>query len=266
MSLFHLVLLALVQGITEFLPISSSAHLILLPYLMSWADQGPLIDVMAHVGTLFAVLVYFRKDVWSVAAGGLPLLQGKVTPGGRLALLVGVSLPPVLIVGGGFYVTGLEEALRSPLLIAWTTIIFGALLWVADAFAPVRRKVEDLSLMGAFLIGVAQVLAIVPGVSRSGITMTAARALGLDRTESARFSMLMSIPVIAAFGVVAGISLYGEGSEASLADGFIIMGLSFLAAWAAIAVLMKLLERMSFLPFVIYRFVLGALLLWLVLA
>lgn len=264
MSFFHLVILALIQGITEFLPVSSSAHLILLPVLMHWADQGALIDVMAHLGTMFAVLVYFRRDIGAVARGKLALLKGKMTPGGRLALLVGVATPPVLIGGGVIFFTESTDFLRNPALIAWATIIFALLLWAADALRPQRRDTESLSYLDAFLIGLAQLLALIPGTSRSGITMTAGRALGMTRPESARFSMLMAIPVIAAFGIIAGIDLYLDGSGASLTDGLTVMALSFLSAIASIAVLMKLLERMSFLPFVIYRLILGALLLLLV--
>jgi len=264
MSLFHLILLALIQGITEFLPISSSAHLILLPVLMDWADQGALIDVMAHLGTMFAVLVYFRGDIAQVAAGKLALLKGKMTPGGRLALLVGAATPPVLIGGAILFLTDSTGFLRDPRLIAWATIVFALALWVADSFMPEKRDTESLTFRDAFLIGLAQAVALIPGTSRSGITMTAGRALSMTRPESARFSMLMSIPVLAAFGVVAGIDLYVEGAQASLTDGLIVMSLSFISALAAIAVLMKLLERMSFLPFVIYRLLLGAALLFLV--
>jgi len=263
-SLFHLLLLALVQGITEFLPISSSAHLILLPVLMDWADQGPLIDVMAHLGTLLAVMLYFRADLAEVARGKFALLRGRMTPGGRLALLVGVATPPVLIAGAAIYVAGATALLRDPVLIAWTTILFGLALWAADILAPQRRGALDLGWGGAFLVGLAQASALVPGVSRSGVTMTATRALGLTRTESARFSMLMSIPVIAALGLAAGIELMrGAGAQGGVADGVIVMGLAFVSAYAAIAALMALLARVSFLPFVIYRIVLGAILLWL---
>jgi len=264
MSLFHLILLALIQGITEFLPISSSAHLILLPELMRWADQGALIDVMAHLGTLFAVMVYFYRDIAAIARGNLAWLSGRMTPGGRLALLIGAATPPVLIVGAALYLAGAADALRSPALIAWATIGFAILLWAADRWGPIRRSVEELSYSGAFLIGLAQAFALIPGASRSGVTMTAARALGVTRTEAARFSMLMAIPVIAAFGLVAGFELYrGEAAGASLSDGLIVMGLSFVSALGAIHVLMRLLARMSFTPFVIYRLVLGGFLLWL---
>ena len=266
MSLIYLMVLAVVQGITEFLPISSSAHLILAPGVMGVEDQGPLIDVMAHVGSLLAVLVYFWRDIRDVAAGKLALLTGRITPGGRLALLVGVSMPPVFIVAGGLYVTGLLETLRSPAVIAVSTLVFALPLWLADRYGRQEVRVETMSFRQAALIGLAQLFALIPGASRSGVTMTAGRALGLTRSDSARFSMLMAIPVIAAFGLVSALDLArGQGGGASLADGAIVAALAFLTAWAAIAVLMRLVDRVGFLPFVIYRIGLGAVLIALIL-
>jgi len=263
MGLVQLLILALVQGITEFLPISSSAHLILAPEVTGAADQGPLIDVMAHLGTLLAVLVYFRRDVASVVTGKLALLKGRVTEGGRLVLLIAVATPPVLIAGGGLYVSGLADALRDPLVIAWATLIFALPLWMADHYCKQIKTAETLSYRGALLIGVAQMFALIPGASRSGVTMTAARALSMTRAEAARFSMLMAVPVIAAFGLLAGIELArGATPGASLTDGLIVAGLSFFAAWAAIAVLMRVVDRIGFLPFVIYRLALAGLLFW----
>ena len=260
MSLFYLVILALVQGITEFLPISSSAHLILAPQVLGQADQGPLIDVMAHAGSLLAVLVYFRSDIGSVLLGKLALLQGRITPGGRIALLVGASLPPIILVAGALVVFDLVDALRSPLVIAIATLVFAAPLWLADRYGRQVETLETMSFKQAALIGLAQLFALIPGASRSGVTMTAARALGLTRSESARFSMLMAIPVIGAFGLVSLIELIRAGEAtggASLGDGLIVAGLSFVTAWAAIAVLMKLVDRIGFLPFALYRVALG---------
>lgn len=255
----QLVILALVQGLTEFLPVSSSAHLILAPIVMRLEDQGPLIDVMAHLGSLFAVLVYFWRDIRDIAVGKLAWLSGKMTPGGRLALMVGVATPPVLIAAGLLYFTGMADALRSPAVIAGATLVFALPLWLADRYGPQVKTTETMGFREAFLIGVAQLFALIPGASRSGVTMTAGRALGLTRPESARFSMLMSIPVIAAFGLVAGIDLArGEGGAAGFSDGLIVAGLSFVSALASIWVLMRVVEKLGFLPFVIYRLVLGA--------
>ncbi|KAA5803808.1 undecaprenyl-diphosphate phosphatase [Alkalicaulis satelles] len=266
MTVFTLILLAVVQGLTEFLPVSSSGHLILAPEAAGFDDQGVLIDLMAHVGSLAAVLIYFRRDVGAVATGKFALLRGQITPGGRLALLIAAATPPVLIFGGILYFAGLAEAMRSPELIAWMMIAFAVPLWAADHFGRRIVTTETLGFRSAVLIGLAQALALVPGASRSGVTMTAARAVGMERPEAARFSMLMSVPVIAAFGLVAVIELArGADTGASLMDGLIIAVLSFAAAYAAIAFLMRFVAKIGFLPFVIYRFALGAaILIWLV--
>jgi len=223
-----------------------------------------LIDLMAHVGSLAAVMIYFRNDVAAVVMGKIALLQGRITPGGRLVLLIAAATPPVLLAGAVLYFSGLADALRSPALIAWMMIGFAIPLWAADHFGRKAVTTETLGFRSAMLIGLAQALALLPGASRSGVTMTAARAVGMDREQSARFSMLMSIPVIAAFGLIAVIELArGADLGASLTDGLIIAGLSFAAAYASIAVLMRFVARIGFLPFVIYRVALGALILWL---
>ncbi|MEE2565241.1 undecaprenyl-diphosphate phosphatase [Hyphobacterium marinum] len=259
MALSYLVLLALVQGLTEFLPVSSSAHLILAGIVVQLEDHSPLIDVMAHLGSLFAVLVYFRRDIWEIGLGKFALLTGKMTPGGRLALLVAVATPPVIIGAGALYFTGMVEAIRTPAIIGAATLIFALPLWLADRYGRRVTTAETLSWRDAFLIGVAQVFSLIPGASRSGTTMTAARALGMTRPEAARFSMLMAIPVIAAFGLVAGFDLFrGVDTGASFADGLVVAGLSFVSALASIFVLMRVVERLGFLPFVLYRLALGA--------
>lgn len=268
MTIFHLVFLALVQGITEFLPISSSAHLILTPTLLDTEDQGPLIDVMAHAGSLVAVLVYFWRDILAVIQGKFALLRGRVTPGGRIALLVAASLPPVLLFGGFLYATDLVEAFRSPLVIAISTLVFALPLWLADRYGKQNLTLETISFRSAFLIGIAQMFALIPGASRSGVTMTAARALGMNRKESARFSMLMAIPVIAGFTLVSVLEmLAAPAGSGQLMDGLIVAALSFIAALAAIALLMRLVDRIGFLPFVVYRLALGGgILVWILLA
>lgn len=261
MTPFHLAILALVQGITEFLPVSSSAHLIVLPLLLRWEDQGALIDVMAHVGTLASVLVYFRKDVAHMIAGAFDLLGRRLTPGARLALMLIVATPPGLVIAAILYLTDTTDALRDPVLIAWMNLIFALPLWLADRFAPAERTLEQFTLKGAFVTGIAQCFSLLPGVSRSGVTMTAARGLGLSRPEAARFSMLMAIPVLLCFGAAAALDLADGGAgSATLVDGLIVAVLSFLTALGVIALLMKLLERISFLPFVIYRVLLAGVL------
>lgn len=265
MSFFQLVLLALVQGLTEFLPVSSSAHLILAPIAAGLEDQSPLIDVMAHAGSLIAVLVYFWRDLLEITKGKLAWLSGKVTPGGRLALLVGAATPPVIIAAGALYLTDNTGLFRSPLVIGFATLVFAVPLWAADRFGRTHQTTDTLGYGQAFLIGLAQIFALIPGASRSGVTMTAGRALGLSRSEAARFSMLMAIPVIVAFALVAGLDLaQGESGGANLTDGLIVAGLSFVSAWAAIAVMMRFVERVGFLPFVLYRIALAGVIFWLV--
>lgn len=260
MALSYLILLALVQGLTEFLPVSSSAHLILVPVLAGLDDHSPLIDVMAHLGSLLAVLVYFRRDIFEIMRGKLAWLSGRMTPGGRLALLVGIATPPVMIAAGLLYFSGLVDVLREPVVIGAATLIFALPLWLADKYGKNDVTTETLTFKQAALIGVAQFFALIPGASRSGVTMTAARALNMTRPEAARFSMLMAIPVIAAFGLVAGFDLFrGADAGASFTDGLIVAALSFVSALAAIFVLMRVVARVGFLPFVLYRLLLGAL-------
>jgi undecaprenyl-diphosphatase len=260
MSIEQIIVLALIQGITEFLPISSSGHLILVPALTGWEDQGVVVDVMTHMGSLLAVLVYFWRDVVALLRGLLVLVTGQLTPEGRMALYIGAGTVPIVIVGALLKLTGLSDALRSPVLVAWNAIIFGVLLYLADTFGRFRRTIDDIDLKSAMAIGAAQALALVPGTSRSGITMTAGRALGFDRSDAARFSFLLSIPATAAAGVL----IIGDALEKRQPiglDAVITGGLTFLTALAAIAFLMAIIRRHSFLPFVIYRVLLGAVLL-----
>ena len=265
MSWFQLAILAIIQGLTEFLPISSSAHLVLAPQLLGWeTDQGPLMDVMAHFGSLFAVMVYFRKDVGGIISGFFDLIGRKLNTNSALALNLIIATPPALALGFFLSELGYMETLRSPLLIAFTTIVFGVLLWVSDIKGKEEKTTEDLTWKGATLMGFAQALALIPGTSRSGITMTAARFMNMTRVESARFSMLMSLPIIGAGGLFALLKLITEPSgTAGLSDGLIVAALSFMAAYACIALFMKWVSKIGFFPFMVYRLLLGAgLLLW----
>ncbi|MEM7024279.1 MAG: undecaprenyl-diphosphate phosphatase [Pseudomonadota bacterium] len=258
MSDLQIAVLALVQGITEFLPISSSGHLILVPVLTGWPDQGLLFDVAVHVGSLGAVLLYFWRDLSAMlhdlfrnSPGGFLDL-----PGRRLLLLIIIGTIPVVLAGVTLKFLGTEN-LRSAAVIGWVTLGFGLLLYLADRLGARERGVLDLGYGGALIIGLAQVLALIPGTSRSGITMTAALALGLRRNESARFSMLLSIPTIIAAGALLTLDLIELGEAELRTDVLLAAGLAFVAAWLAIALLMRWLARASFTPFVIYRCVLG---------
>lgn len=258
MPLIQLIVLAIIQGVTEFLPISSSAHLILAPLVADgWADQGPLIDVAAHIGTLFAVLVYFRAESAMLWRGGLDLVGGRVSADRRLFVLLAAATVPVVAVAAIVVLTGLEAVFRSPYVIAATSIIFGVVLWHADRSPQGKAGVTLISWREAMLVGLAQSLAIVPGTSRSGITMTAARYLGWSRPEAARFSLLLAIPAIGAFGTFAALQLATEGAGATQEAALIVAILSFVTAYLTLAIFMRMIRTVSFTPFVIYRVLLG---------
>ena len=268
MSLFHLILVALVQGITEFLPISSSAHLILAPMVTGQPDQGPMIDMAVHVGTLFAVILAFRREVAEAFFGFFQLLRGRTDRwDARLALFLIIGTIPVVIVGLIFSMFDVMDWMRAPsralMIIGWTTLIFGVLLWIADRYAPTTRTLESTGWGEALLVGMAQAVALVPGTSRSGVTMTAARFLGLSRTEAARFSMLLAIPAILAGGTIGALDIVKSGDAQLGADALIAAALSCIAALAAIRLFMGYIAHATMTPFVLYRLALGGVLLWL---
>ncbi|MDG2242926.1 MAG: undecaprenyl-diphosphate phosphatase [Rhodospirillaceae bacterium] len=256
MALTQIVVLAVVQGITEFLPISSSGHLILVPIVADWPDQGLLLDVAVHVGTLGAVMIYFWQDLFAMVNGVCRLLIGRRDPGARLAGQVLVATIPVL--GAGYLFDAyIGDGLRSIEIIGWATLGFGLLLYAADRMSMTVKKLGHSSYLDVLVIGVAQIFALIPGTSRSGITITAARFLGFERAEAARFSMLLSIPTIAASGLWLGLNIY-EADDLALTRGALVAaGLSFVTAIISIAALMAWLQRSSFTPFVIYRVILG---------
>jgi len=261
MPLIQLFVLAIVQGITEFLPISSSAHLVLVPYLTGWDDQGLLIDVAVHVGTLLAVIIYFWRDVVDMILGAIGWLTGRKRKGSRLALMVIIASIPLMVAGAILHRLG-PDLFRSVELIAWTTIGFGLLLGFADRMCPSTARLNQTTLGAGLFIGLAQCLALLPGTSRSGITMTAGRVLGLERSEAARFSLLMSIPAILGAGTLAGFDLTTAGDATLTIDALIAGGLAFLTALVAVSAMMAWLRRASFAPFVIYRVCLGVFLLY----
>lgn len=263
MTLFHIFLVAVVQGITEFLPISSSGHLILLPGLTGMQDQGQVIDVAVHVGTLFAVILYFWADV-RVALAGLPrLLTGRVdTPGARLAFLLLVATIPAVIFGLILKLTGLNDAMRGITVIGWTMLLFGLLLYWADQTGTTEKTAADWGLGDAIRMGLWQAVALIPGTSRSGITITAARMLGYARHDAAKIAMLMSIPVIVASGTLLGIEVAATANAQAARDGAIAAVFAFVAALLALSLMMRMLRAVSFTPYVIYRVILGGILLW----
>ncbi|MGR3541025.1 MAG: undecaprenyl-diphosphate phosphatase [Hasllibacter sp.] len=263
MPILHLILVALIQGVTEFLPISSSGHLILLPKLTGMDDQGVAVDVAVHVGTLGAVIAYFRREVGVAMTGIGDLLRDRRdTVPARLAGGLAVATVPVVLLGGALGLSGTQDALRSVAVIGWAMLSFGIVLWLADRYGPAAKEGLDWPLRDAALMGLAQALALIPGTSRSGITITAGRALGYTRAEAARLSMLMSIPTIIAAGVLVGAeALATERDVAFWRDLALAAGLAFAAALGALALMMRLLRSVSFTPYVVYRMIFGAALL-----
>lgn len=275
MSLMQLVIISVIQGITEWLPISSSGHVLLAADYFGLEGRDELmINAMAHLGTLFAVLAYFWRDVGRAVAGGFELINAPFRRVGLsrdawLAIFILASMP-VGVAGAlaheVFFPEALQDQLRSMETVALATIVFGLALWAADVFGRQTRTEADMTVTHAVLIGATQAIAaLVPGTSRSGITMTAARALGYSRPEAARFSMLIGAPLLAAGGLYAVLQLADADPEmtgtTTLNDGLVVAGLSFVAGFASIFILMAVVRRISFLPFVLYRLLLGGVLL-----
>ncbi|VCU60064.1 Undecaprenyl-diphosphatase [Tritonibacter mobilis] len=262
MPLLQLILVALIQGITEFLPVSSSGHLILLPNLTGMEDQGQAIDVAVHVGTLAAVVLFFWSDVREAILGLPRALTGRIdTAGARLALGLIVATIPTVIFGAALHFTGLSDALRSITVIGWTMLIFGIVLYVADQRGGSHKTASDWGPKDALIMGLWQMLALIPGTSRSGITITGARSLGYNREDGARIAMLMSIPTIIASGLLLGTEAALNADVGLMRDMGIAALLAMVSALAALALMMRLLKSVSFTPYVIYRVVLGIVLL-----
>lgn len=261
MDIIQIVVLALLQGLTEFLPISSSAHLILVPQIVSgWDDQGLAFDVAVHVGTLSAVVVYFRKELAGMSSGWfISLLTRRQTTDSRLAWAVLFGTIPVGLFGLGFKDL-IETYLRSPLVIATATIVFALLLWWADRKGKRLRVEREIAWMDVLVIGCSQALALIPGTSRSGVTMTAGLAMGLTREASARFSFLLSIPVMILSGALVTKDLIEQAVPVDWASIVLGITLAGVTAFICIHYFLKLLNRFGMLPFVAYRLILGVVL------
>ncbi len=256
MDIFHTVVLALVQGLTEFLPISSDAHLKLIPILTHWPPQGLAFEVALHVGTLVAVLIYFRQEISKMFIEWVGSFKGKHTNDSRLAWGILVGTIPVGLVGLTFK-NYIENNLNTPLVIAATAIIFGLLLGYADRVGKHEHDEHHMSWREIILIGCAQAVALIPGTSRSGITMTAALLLGMTPKASARFSFLLSIPVIVLAGGLEAADYLTVATASDMKYMLIGAVISALTAYATIHFFLKLLERIGMMPFVIYRIILG---------
>ena len=264
MTLFYLFLVSVVQGITEFLPISSSAHLVLLhEWGLSPSTDPIAIDIAVHLGSIVAVCLYFRVEVGRVLNGIRQMAGGTLaTPDAFLALALGVATVPALAFGALLAVTGWVDLLRNATIIGITMIGFGVMLWWAHRAFPETRTAREWRLRDAVVMGLWQAVALIPGVSRSGITMTSARMLGFERHDAARLSMLMSIPITLATGAFLALKV----ARAPVDDGLLWQAavgavLAFAAAYAALALMMRFLNAVSFTPYVIYRVILGVVLL-----
>ena len=272
-SLIPVILISLVQGITEFLPISSSGHLVLLPTLAGFADQGAVMDVAAHMGSFFAVLIYLRRDIIAMLASLPSIFSASRTPFAHLALLIVLASLPAI--AAGLVVELIDpEMLRAALVVAVANLVFALWLYLADkkqtryqlAFENGAFDWSQLSLKDAMAIGLAQCCALIPGASRSGVTMTMARQLGYDRLSAARFSLLLSLPIILGAGTVKTASLLSDNQQIDLTALAGVIILSFICAFGAIRWMMGWLKQASFTIFIIYRLALGMILLGLIAA
>lgn len=271
MIFLPVVILAVIQGITEFLPISSSGHLVLAHQILPDAGTSPgsydkILDIAVHVGTLIAVIIYFFRDVRMLFRGAVDTVMLKHrTPPARLFRHVAIATIPVII--GGLYMFRMNIGLFDNVAImAWMTLIFGVVLYIADRSPENDKAIDRVTWKQSLIFGLAQMLALVPGVSRSGITMTAGRFMGYNRTESARFSLLMGMAAIAGAGLLVGCSLLADVTVTGEFWGILGIGafVSCITAYAAIWAMMRWLSSASFTPFVIYRVILGVVLLALI--
>jgi undecaprenyl-diphosphatase len=250
-SVLQAIVLGIVQGLTEFLPVSSSAHLILVPWLLKWQeDPGLAFDVVLHLGTLLALVIFYWREWLEMV---LSLANGDRVRRRLLFLLIVASVPGAII--GILLEKQAETIFRSPVLIAVTLATLGLILWAADAFGSKKRKIDNLTLLDALLIGLSQALAIIPGVSRSGATITTARFLGIDRADAANFSFLMATPIIAGAGLLEARKFFHSGLTAQLGWGF---AASAVFGLLAIVWLLSYVRTHTYRPFAIYRIVLAA--------
>jgi len=258
MSIIEIIVLALIQGLTEFLPISSSAHLILPSQILGWEDQGLAFDVAVHVGTLVAVVIYFRKEVVDILGAWFKSFgQQGASDDSKLGWWIIIGTIPAAVLGLAFKDL-IELYLRSAWVIAVTTIVFGLLLWYADVKGKQTKTIYQLNWKSALMIGMAQAMAMIPGTSRSGITMTAGLMLGMNKQSAARFSFLLAIPVISMMGLYYTAELALGDEVVDWTTLILGAGLSFISAYACIFLFLKIIERMGMMPFVIYRLLLGA--------
>lgn len=255
----QILLLSIVQGLTEFIPVSSSAHLVVLPNLLSWQDQGVMLDVAMHFGTLLAVMLYFRKDVGHMIQGGIDTLRLKDSNQRELFLQLAVATVPLVIAGAS--VSVLFGHVREVEIMAWTSILFGIVLYTVDRWVPATKELSNMTYKSAFLIGLGQCLAVIPGTSRAGSSMTTLRALGYNRIDTARFSCFLSIPAVIAASALMVYKLTKAEEIYIYGDVVLAAALSFVAGYIAIDFMMRWVQRSTYTVFVAYRVCLGFLLL-----
>ena len=266
MGLDHLLLLAAIQGITEFIPVSSSGHLQLVHGLTAFPDHGLAVDVALHAGTLLAVMAYFYRDVGLMLVGARDIVRRQPSAPAHLVRVLVIASLPVLLAGATLVVLGVTDALRKPEIVAWASIVFAIPLWLADRRHVTRSSdikaseggdVQTISPRHALIIGLAQMLALIPGASRAGVTIMAGLYLGFDRTQAARFSMLLAMPVIGAFALVGLVDLVQAGALEALGTALVAGLLAALFAFATIHLFLRMTRKIGLLPFVIYRIGLG---------
>jgi undecaprenyl-diphosphatase len=262
LTTLQIIVLAIVQGISEFLPVSSSGHLVLVPYLFEWTDQGLAFDVAVHFGSLVAVCIFFRTDIASLLSGGVRILGGTLeAPESRMALAIALGTVPAALAGLTF-ASWIEQNLRDPAVIVYTLSGYGILMAIADRYGRRERSLAGVGYRDAFIIGCAQALSLVPGTSRSGITITAARFLGFERQDAARFSFLLSAPVILLAASYKFFQLITSGE--AVAWGQLGLGalVAAVVAYASIDFFMRVVTRIGLLPFTVYRLILAGIILY----
>ena len=264
MTWTQIIVLAIVQGLTEFLPISSSGHLVLVPGVFGWADQGLVFDIAVHFGSLAAVCIYFRNDLAGLVGGGLQLLSGRIdTLQSRLALAIAIGTVPAAV-AGLLFAGWIEVNLRNPVVVVATLAGYAILLAAADRYGRRTRNISDIGLRDAVVIGMAQALALVPGTSRSGVTITAGMMLGLQRKDAARFSFVLSVPVILLATLYKAASLLLDGVHIAWGTLGVAALISAVVAYLSIEFFMRFVNAIGLLPFAIYRLILAGVIIFVV--
>ncbi len=260
----QIVILAIVQGLTEFLPISSSGHLVLTTFLFEWVDQGLIFDVAVHFGSLIAVCLFFRKDFISLFFGSLRLLNGNIdTPESKMSLFIIIGTIPTAVLGLAIS-SWIESNFRDPVVIIFTLSGYGILMALVDHFCKSERNIESIGFKDALIVGCAQALSLVPGTSRSGITITAARLLGFKRVDAAKFSFLLSAPIILIAVSYKFLQILVSGTSVSWSQLIIGALIAFIVAYFSIGVFMKIVSRFGLKPFAIYRLLLASYIFYLI--